>query len=45
MAGLGTLSEVRLQWRIEDIADAWELLDAKEEAERRAHAQARAKDW
>lgn len=45
MAGLGTLTEVRQQWQIHDLADAWELLDAKEEAERRAHAQAHGKAW
>lgn len=30
-----------MQWQIHDVADAWELLDLKEEAERRAHDAAR----
>lgn len=36
MAGLGTLMEVRYQWTIDDIFDAHEALDIREEAERKA---------
>lgn len=36
MAGYGTLYEVKKVWQIDDVADAHEILDLKEEAERKA---------
>ena len=31
MAGIGTLHEIKTQWDIDDLADANDLLDLKEE--------------
>lgn len=40
MAGFGTLHEVKTQWSIDDVADAHEVLTLKENAERKAIAEA-----
>jgi hypothetical protein len=32
-------------WHIEAVADAHEILDIREEAERKAHAKANQKNW
>ena len=37
MAGYGTLHEVKYKWEIEELFDALEVLDIKEEAEQRAN--------
>lgn len=40
MAGMGSLMEVKRSWDICALADAHELLDLKEDAERKAHQDA-----
>lgn len=43
LAGLGSLQEIETHWSIDDLADANEALDLKEEAEAYANKVAAAK--